>query len=423
MVLLVCLVRSAGANEEPAPSGLTLEAAQQLAIVRNWDLLAAKSDVDLAIAQTIMAREFPNPTVSLLSGKINTDSNPNSTPDGNSLWHRSYDTIAAVNQLLEIGGKRRSRQLSAQSGLAGARLRFLDAKRLLDLGVAKAYIAVVQAEANVRILQESAKSLRREAEIAALRLQAGDISLADKSQIEITADRFELEARTAAAASLAARITLENLLGEPKPAGTTLLADGLERLCATAAPGSGSTTNGMARADLLAAEAAVKKAAAEVRLQKALRIPDPTLTVQYEHQPPDQPNTVGLGVSFPLPLWNRNKSGIATARAAEAQAQVALDKTRAQIAADIAIAQAAYQEAASRWKDYRDIVRPKSATIRQTVAYAYEKGGASLLDLLSAERNDNDVRLAAAQSQADIAAAASTLKSALETPHLEARTK
>jgi cobalt-zinc-cadmium efflux system outer membrane protein len=164
---------------------------------------------------------------------------------------------------------------------------------------------------------------------------------------------------------------------------------------------------------LLAAEAARQKAEADLKLQKALRIPDPTFLVQYEHEPPDQPNTVGVGVSFPLPLWNRNKGGIRAATASLNQAALQVEKTKALIAADIATAELAYTDASARWRRQRDFILPKSADIRQTIAFAYEKGGASLLDLLVAERNDNEVRLATVQAAAETANAAAAYKTAL----------
>ena len=46
------------------------------------------------------------------------------------------------------------------------------------------------------------------------------------------------------------------------------------------------------------------------------------------------------------------------------------------------------------------------------MTYAYEKGGTSLLDLLNAQRNDNEIRLATAQAAADTALAAASLGSA-----------
>src|SRR4051812_18514776 len=100
----------------PPARALALAQAKQTAFERNWDLLAAKSDVDLATAQKIISHEFPNPTLAVSTEKISVDRG-SGTAMGNGFWDRSYDTIAAVNQLFEIGGKRASRQSSARAGL------------------------------------------------------------------------------------------------------------------------------------------------------------------------------------------------------------------------------------------------------------------------------------------------------------------
>src|SRR5512141_3131041 len=59
--------------DRPDLGRLTLLEAQRLAFERNWDLLAAKSDVDIATAQRIVAREAPNPTVSFSVLKVSVD--------------------------------------------------------------------------------------------------------------------------------------------------------------------------------------------------------------------------------------------------------------------------------------------------------------------------------------------------------------
>jgi cobalt-zinc-cadmium efflux system outer membrane protein len=402
-------------NSSPGPVSdggagkLSLPDAQRVALEKNWDLLAAAAEVDVATAQKIVASEFPNPTFSFLSSKVNVDHHPSSTVEGNGVWDRNYDTIFAVNQLFEIGGKRRNRKASAQAGFEMARAQFLDAKRTLDLAVAKAYVGAVQAEENARVLMESAETLHREAGLADVRLKAGEISSADKNQIEVTAERFELDAKAAQAAALQARIALEVLLGASRAHGEVLLSDSIETLSAIPAPLE-ANLSGTGRADVVAAEATLRKAEADLRLQKANRIPDPTVLAQYEHEPPDTPNSIGLGFSFPLPLWNRNKGNIRAAEAAREQARLAVEKAEAQAAAEIATARSAYDSALRRWQSYRDSIRRKSEQIRKAMAYAYEKGGASLLDLLIAERNDNEVRLSAAQAAGDTAVAAATFK-------------
>jgi len=243
--LCICLLAVLPACGQPATNNpgvaaqqrmVSLAEAQRIALEHNWDLLAAANGIHAATAQKIVAREFPNPALSASSMKINLDNHPSSTPAGNGLWDRSYDTIFAINQLFEIGGKRRHRKASAEAGFEAARAQFFDARRTLDLAISKAYAAAAQAEENVRVLMQSADTLRQEARIAEVRLRAGEISTADKSQIEIIAERFELDAQAAESAAAQARVALEVLLGMPQPKGEIILSDRLETLSAAIPP-------------------------------------------------------------------------------------------------------------------------------------------------------------------------------------------
>ena len=213
-----------------APAGWSLAEVKQMAFARNWDLLAAKSGIDAAKAQLIVAKEFPNPTASLSVAKIGTHASATSL--GNGIWDRSYDSIAAVSQLIEIAGKRSARQKAGRAGVLGAKARFYDAKRTLDQGVTKAYIAALLAGDNVRILRESSGLLQREAAIAAERNKAGDLSASDMKQIEINAEQFEMQAKSAEADAVQARISVEILLGERAPKGDWTPAESLEKLAA-----------------------------------------------------------------------------------------------------------------------------------------------------------------------------------------------
>ena len=152
------------------------------------------------------------------------------------------------------------------------------------------------------------------------------------------------------------------------------------------------------------------------KLQKATRVPDPTFSIGVEHNPPGggagvgpDVNTVIAGFSFPLPLWNLNGGNIKAAQATLDQSEYALGKAKSQAAADVANAESAYEEASGRWRRYRDETGPKSSRVRESVAFAYEKGGKSLVDLLDAEKTDNDIRVATAQAMADTASTVADL--------------
>lgn len=412
-LLAVCCAsakdRPRDGGDDAVPGLLTLGAAKRIAYQRNWDLLAAQAGVDLAIAQKIVAREFPNPTFSYSTQKISADSHPSGTTAGNGLWNRNYDTIFAVNQLFEIGGKRASRQLSAAAGIKAAEASFRDARRTLDLGVSKAYIAVLLADGLAKVLERSADTMRHEREIAQTRFKAGDVSESDRMQIEIAAARLELDAKAAKSNTRTTRIALEVLLGAKRITGEWHPVDTLKEL-ALNSPAAGNEDT---RPDLLAARSMLEKSEADLQLQKAMRIPDPTFLVQYEHQAPDQPNTVGFGLSFPLPLWNRNTGNIKAAEAARRQAEVAMQKIEGQVAFEVASARVAYAEATHRWQAYQSDLASKSGKVLETVQFAYKKGGASLLDLFAAQRTDNEVRTATVQAMGDRAVAAATLAAAL----------
>jgi cobalt-zinc-cadmium efflux system outer membrane protein len=414
-LLAAMLVFSAAAFSASAETNsLTLADAKQLAFRRNWTLLAAQSGVDAATAQLIIAREFPNPTGSLSTYKIG--ERDAGTPLGNGLWERNYDSFAAISQLFEIAGKRHDRQLAARAGVLSAKARLLDARRTLDQGVTKAYVGALLAGENARNLAESAGYMRHEAAIAEAQHAAGDLSEADMQTIEINAEQFELQARAADAAAVQARIAVEILMGVEKPKGDWRPVDTLESLAASSLPATNwSSATNAERPDVLAAETDLRAADSSLKLQKAIRIPDPTIFVGGEHNPPGPSpayNTLNFGVSFPLPLWNRNGGNIRAAEAAVAQSQIALAQLKAQAAADLANARSRFDEARSRLVRYRDQTVPASAKVRAAMEFKYEKGAATLLDLLNAEQTDNTIRLAFAQAMNDTATTAADLAAA-----------
>jgi cobalt-zinc-cadmium efflux system outer membrane protein len=411
--LAALLLAPAGARSaEAAHQGpLSLADAQRLALERNNDLRIAQAQVAAALAQLRVAREFPNPTVSLSTAKISTDGVPESTTLGNGLLARSYDSIASLSQLFQVG-KRGLIQDAAKAGVRSAEFQRDDARRLLLQGVTQAYAAALAASSEADVLTDSAAKLRREADIAAHRFSAGDLSASDKAQLEIAADQDELNAESERAIARTAVVTLEILLGEASPQGGTVLADTLDDWGRRIPADLESEAIG-ARPDIAAAEAAVSQADSNLRLQQRQKIPDVTASMQYERNPPFQPDTVGFGLSFPLPVWDRFDGEILAARAAREQTLAQLDKARIQAAADVSAARVAYHEAAQRARRYESSLVPKSAEVLKSVSYSFEKGGAALVDLLEAERNDNSIRVGAAQAKADAASAAAALEAAL----------
>ncbi len=394
---------------------VTLAEAQRLAAERNPDLLAARADLAAADAQRVSAAQLPNPTLSFSTAKIPTGGSPASTDLGNGFFDRSYDTIVALNQLVEIGGKRGARKRSAAEGYAAAVAHVLDVERIVPAAVVRAYAAALVARSGAVLARESSDSFRRTASLAAAREEAGQISRIDRLQVEIAAGRFEAEAVQAQAGAAASILALEAVLG--LPADTSLaLADALEGITGAAEPipsPAGDDAAVAARPDVRILESALRRAEAERDLAKAGRVPDPTFLAQYEREPPDKSNTVGLGFAFPLPVFSRNRAGVLAAEAAIASARRDLDRGRFRARSDLVLARAALASAEIRERRLAGDVLPKAEAVRETVSFAWERGAASLLELLEASRSANDARLAALSARADLASARADLMAAL----------
>jgi cobalt-zinc-cadmium efflux system outer membrane protein len=407
VLLLVAAPWTAGGSDELRPS-LTLADARRLARERSWTLLAARADLEMAEAQQSAARAWPNPLLSASLQKLETGAFPFRSGG-------TRDTTTALSQLVELGGKRGDRIRSAGAEAAAVAKRLEFTHRRLDADVVKAYVAALAAQEAVRIERLSAASLARSAAIAEDRFRAGEISDAEREQVGIAAGRFAADVRTAEAGAVQARVALQLLLGAPRPDGAVQLADDLERLSALVPGRPDAAARGGAvedRPDVQAAAEEVRRAQADLGLQKALRVPDPTLLAQYESDLPDHPHTVGFAVSLPLPLFYRNRGGIRAAEIARDSAGRDLLQAEARASAEIATASAAWDAALDRRRRVRGDLLPRAEKVEEMVAFAYQNGASSLLELLEAERNLNELRLAAAATAAEALSAAADLAAA-----------
>ncbi len=411
IVLVVCALSvPAPSVRGEEPPRLTLAGALRLARENNPDLLGARADAETARALRSAAVVLPNPVLSYSTSKIPTDGAPADTAYGNGFYSRSYDTVVSASQLVEIGGKRGSRRASADAGIAGADARLSDAERLLESSVVKAYVAAAVAFRSASLSRGSADSFERTVALAKEREAAGDISASERAQVEIAGGRLRADAAQSDLAAGNAVRALAALLNRP----SIVLAEDLDALVANGTPPAADDDAAVlaGRPDIAALEAAARKAEAELSLQKAFRVPDPTLQAQFEREPPDKRNTFGFGVSLPIPLFNRNVPQIRMAEVARDAARRDLARGRVRAEQDLAATRQALEITASRADRLVGELLPKAESVRETVRYAYEQGAASLLELLEAERNANDLRLAAAAAQGDLAAARADFRAA-----------
>ena len=127
----------------------------------------------------------------------------------------------------------------------------------------------------------------------------------------------------------------------------------------------------------------------DLKLAKAYRIPDVTIGAGYAvqgPQGPDNPQQWGLNLGLPLPLFNRNQGGIRQAEVAVQTAEADLNKTVNLVENEVEVAYRNLLESRRLVEAYVGGVLEDARSTMTIVERAYERGGATILDLLDAAR-------------------------------------
>jgi uncharacterized delta-60 repeat protein len=283
-----------------APSdSLTLEQALQRARTERGAVAAAAAGVAEARAGLRTAGAIPNPTVSY--------SHSEATPRNHFLVDQSLDW------LLRRGPERDA----ARSGIARA-----EADSALTVSGLVRDVRVAFYRARASRLAEALAGSQAEladsvAHIAAARLRAGDISLLEQEQAAQEAARARQAASVAREAAQVDEAELARAIAweraGPHPAGP--LDAGLDRLP--------DTTIDLATLPALRSAIADSAAAAARSRSASLgRVPLPTVQSGAEWGDQSQPGALAVvGVSVPLPLWNRGGGAVGEARAVAIDSQ------------------------------------------------------------------------------------------------------
>jgi cobalt-zinc-cadmium efflux system outer membrane protein len=316
------------------------------------------------------------------------------------LGNETADLTAMVTQLIELGGKRARRMDSARLATEVARSDHADARRTLLLTVRATFAAGLLAQSNLALAQENLENFRRVEELSRLRFEAGDIARSELLKVQLQELQFAADVQDATLALATAKAALRALVSTPNlpedfdlEGGQPLPEDerSLDTLKAQALA---------ARPDLRSAETTVEKAQADWRLARANGTTDLSLVAGWLHSgssvgPPwFQPfygkgpvsNTLGFGLSFPLRLFDRNQGEIAHTRVEIDRATALAQSARDQVLSNVATAYAAMWVSKQRVALYETTYLSVAKESRAIAEFAYQKGGASTIELLDAER-------------------------------------
>jgi outer membrane protein, heavy metal efflux system len=294
--------------------------------------------------------------------------------------------------------------------------------RQLRATAAGAFIASLSAR---DILQSSYKSLGefdRIVEVNEQRVRVGDIGEIELMQSQVNRDQFKAGVISAQADVYSADLALAQQLGEPDKLSAQMpVPNGrLEVPVRTFDPDQLVTNALQKRSDVISRQRAVKAADLRIELAQANLIPDLGVSGSYSHTGPGtggfvQPadNTLGASLSLNLPFsrW-RHQGEIESARASRNQAELELRSAQILVESEVRDAYSRYQASVTRLKLYQGGVLKEADRVLQARLYAYQRGGATLLEVIDAQKTSADIYVAYSQALADHANALVTLEEA-----------
>jgi cobalt-zinc-cadmium efflux system outer membrane protein len=401
-------VQAAESHRVALPEELTLGAALSLYRERGIDLLLADSAVNSAAADLQIAKEVANPSVSGAGGKSFTCEG-SCRWFGPPLWSLTLgDQGALVDSL---SGKRGLRVQVAEAGLHAARSLRIDAERSTSAALKQQFVTMLVAQEALRFTRETADASARQLELTERRYQSGAISEADLARVrtaKLEVDQAVNQAETSlqqARAGLAFLLGVRGELPRFRVREDTLLQLLEPPALKDSNPETLLTEAIANRPDLLAQMAQADRAEAAVSLAHRQVFPEISLTAQYTVQGLGanaiSPPTVSFGLATSLPIFHQQQGEISKAEADLRAQQLQAEKLRAQVQADVDSAWWGYQGArAQALRMQRGGLLESARRARDLVTIQYEKGAASLLEYLDAQRTYIGVNLEALQDLA-----------------------
>jgi cobalt-zinc-cadmium efflux system outer membrane protein len=358
----------------------------------NPTLRAAEIAVDEAKAQEVTAYLRPNPDFTLTSD--GTQLTPNQ-----GVWQPFAGTLftTAGSYLHERAHKRELRLESAQKATGVAESQLGDQRRTLLFNLRNAFVQTLQAKAVLAQARESLAYYDRLLGVSSDRLSAGDIARIDLDRLQLQRVQFETDVQTATVNVRTAKIQLLTLLNDRTPVEQFDITGPFEFTEPLITLEEIHTIALANRPDLKAAIEAVDKAKTDYRLAVANGSTDPTWSGWYSHNSsfanPFANNTVGVSVSIPLRIFDRNQGEKARTQLDIRRNERLQAATEAQVFSDVDSAWATLNSNLALLRPYKARYLELATRVRETVSFSYERGGASLLDFLQAQNDYRTVQV------------------------------
>lgn len=355
-------------STEVSAQTISRQQAVDSALTRGGRLAVAIADTSAARARLLTAGALENPSFNAAYSK--------SAPQ----LHFTVDVP------IPLPGLRSARIASAQAAIRGANYRLRYERAAITLAADTAYTRVLAAAAKARLTVRNALVADTLVQMTIVRRNAGDASELEVEMARVNAGQQHNLAIADSVELAGAVVDLQSVMGLTTGGPSLLVGDSIalpDTVTPSLPPGTPLR--------IAAALEDVSAATGSVKVERRNAIGSPSLMGGFETRDPSEKGVLPtVGFTIPLPLFNRNQGGIATAQAQLQRSRAELAVTRLEYQAEVSHAQrersAAYARAA------RDLSLLAIANrVAQMSVTAYRAGALSLPNVFEVQRNARDI--------------------------------
>jgi len=391
---------------EPAVK-IDLDQAIQMALAHNHALQAARSQIQQGQAQEVTAAIRPNPV--LTYDDLFVPITPSEFTSSNIDNITEFDLSAAFTW--ERGRKRNARVQAAKDQTAVTRSQVSDNERTLTFNVAQQFINVLLAKSTLDFARQDLASFQKTVDISQSQYNAGAISEGDFLKIRLQLLTFQTDVSSAELSFVQALAGLHQFLGYDQVPENFEVAG---ELAYTPLHVNKQDLELMAfqhRADLQAAQQGVTAAGSQYKLAQANGKRDLITAFTLSHVAGIY--SAGFTASIEIPVWDKNQGEIARTHYAITGAQEGEKAAEDLVRTDVENAYGGFHTADQVASLYESGYLKQAQDSRDISQFAYERGAASLLDYLDAERSYRATQLAYRQALANYMVAVEQVREAV----------
>jgi cobalt-zinc-cadmium efflux system outer membrane protein len=380
------------AEEEGPPHGLTLDLAIQQLLRDNLELRSRFLELPSARADILTAGLRANPILFadgqlVPYGRYNRDRSGGPT---------QYDLN--VSHPLDLSGKRQARMLVAKRAENVLEAQYQDVVRLQIDNLHTAFLDVLASRETVRLAEASIRGLDRLLEISDTLFEKASLTRPDVVRARLQLEAAKLGLAESSQKLRLAKLTLANLLRIPAEEAESLEIKGaLAQQSIT--PPSREELADLAlhtRPDLAAHRLGIGRAEADVQLAKAEAFQD--IYVLYQPYTFQDNSPVGLksstswalGVTVPVPIFNRNQGGVARAKLNVTQTRIELSALEQKVVAEVIAAERELANSRGLLERLESDLLPSARQARDDALRLFSSGEQDAITFYNAQRNYND---------------------------------